>query len=108
MDCRGRESGVNGDLEPLSDGLDRIFGRLGLADPRVMSALQSEWSDLAGPPWRGNSKPVMVRGKTLVVEATTPSQVAFLRYGSTKLLATLAERFGEEVIVEVEVVPPRR
>ena len=99
---------MSGDLEPLAEGLERIFGRLGLPDPRVMSAVLSEWTDLAGPPWSGNSKPVVVRGRTLVVEATTPSQVAFLRYGTAKLLATLAERFGEGVITTVEVVPPRR
>jgi hypothetical protein len=96
------------DLEPLAEGLEKVFGRLGLPDPRVMSAIIDEWDTLAGTPWKGNSKPVVVRGRTLVVEATTPSQVAFLRYGKAKLLTTLAGRFGEGVITEIEVVPPRR
>ncbi len=98
---------MNGDLEPLAQGLEKIFGRLGLPDPRVMSAVIDDWDQLAAPPWRGNSRPVVVRGRTLIVEAAKASQVAFLRYGATALLAALAERFGPEVITSVEVVPPR-
>ena len=96
------------DLEPFADGLDEMFVKLGLADPRVMSAILEEWSDLAGAPWAGNSRPVVVRGKTLVVEANAPSRVAFLRYGVTTLLEALSARFGEGVITGVEVTPPRR
>ncbi|HEX6945981.1 MAG TPA: DUF721 domain-containing protein [Acidimicrobiia bacterium] len=96
------------ELEPLAEGLEKVFGKLGLPDPKVMSAVMEEWAELAGPPWTGKSKPVVVRGHTLVVEASSPSQVAFLRYGITKLLTTLGERFGEGVITDVDVVPPRR
>ena len=60
---------MSGDLEPLGEGIEKIFGRLGLPDPRVMSAVLDEWDELGAPPWRGNSRPVVVRGRTLVVEA---------------------------------------
>lgn len=99
---------MTSDFEPLAEGLEKIFGRLGLPDPRVMSAVMSEWEQLAAPPWSGNSRPVVVRGRTLVVEAAKASQVAFLRYGISTLLATLSERFGPDAITGVEVVPPRR
>ncbi len=99
---------MNGDLEPLATSLEKVFGRLGLPDPRIMSAVMDDWDRLAAPPWQGNSRPVVVRGRTLVVEAGKASQVAFLRYGTAALLATLAERFGPDVITAVEVVPPRR
>lgn len=96
------------DLEPFADGLDEMFVKLGLPDPRVMSAILDDWADLAGAPWSGNSRPVVVRGKTLVVEANAPSRVAFLKYGIKALLEALAARFGDGVITGIEVVPPRR
>jgi predicted nucleic acid-binding Zn ribbon protein len=99
---------VSRDLEPFADGLDEMFVKLGLPDPRVMSAILQDWVDLAGAPWAGHSRPVVVRGKTLVVEANAPSRVAFLKYGIKGLLEALAARFGEGVITGVEVVPPRR
>ncbi|MFO7298815.1 MAG: DUF721 domain-containing protein [Actinomycetes bacterium] len=96
------------DLEPIGEGLEKMFSRLGLPNPGVMAAVMAEWEELAGPPWKGNSKPVVVRGRTLVVEASASSQVAFLKYGITKLLQSLAGRFGEGVITQIEVIPPRR
>jgi predicted nucleic acid-binding Zn ribbon protein len=99
---------VSRDLEPFADGLDEMFGKLGLPDPRVMSAILEDWSELAGPPWVDHSRPVIVQGKTLVVEANAPSRVAFLKYGIKSLLEALAGRFGDGVITGVEVVPPRR
>jgi len=41
-----------------------------------------------------------------VVEATAPSMVAFLRYGSAELVASLKEVIGEGVIEQVEVRAP--
>lgn len=96
------------DLEPLSDSLAEMFGRLGLPNPTVMADLGSHWEELAAEPWRGRSRPVVVKGKTLVVEAASPSMVAFLKYGISDLVDRLAERFGEGVISSVEVVPPDR
>jgi Dna[CI] antecedent, DciA len=96
------------DLEPVADTLDDVFSRLGLAHPQVMAAINEEWGRLAGRPWEGRSKPVVLRGKTLVVEASQPSMVAFLRYGEATLLETLAARFGEGLITSIEVVAPGR
>lgn len=96
------------DLEPFSDSVDEMFARLGLPDPTVMSGVSTEWDELAGPPWAGRSKPVFIRGKTLVVEAASASMVAFLRYGETALLERLAERLGEDVIEAVDIKPPAR
>ncbi len=99
---------MSGDLEPVSDTLEEVFTRLGLAHPQVMAELSQKWDDIAPSPWGGRSRPVLVKGKTLVVEATQPSLVAFLRYGITALLDSLAKRFGEGVVTVVEVVPPGR
>lgn len=96
------------DLEHFSESVDDMFSRLGLPDPMVMAAVGSEWDDLAGPPWSGRSKPLYVRSKTLVVEASSASMVAFLRYGVANLLERLRGRFGEGVIETIEIVLPGR
>jgi hypothetical protein len=61
---------------------------------------------LAGSPWSGRSRPLFIQGKTLVVEATAPSMVAFLRYGSSELVAALSRVIGDGVIEQIEVRPP--
>ncbi|MEE8376316.1 MAG: DUF721 domain-containing protein [Acidimicrobiia bacterium] len=99
---------TDNDLEPFSESLNDVFARLGLPDPVLMSHVNSEWEALAGKPWVGRSKPMFVRGRTLVVEASGPSMVAFLRYGEASLLQALKERFGKGVIDSIEVVPPGR
>jgi hypothetical protein len=96
------------DLEPLADTLNRVFARLGFADPRLLSTLSSEWETLAPQPWPQRSKPVGVRGKTLVVEASSPSMVAFLRYGVSDLLDAISSRLGAGVIDGIDVRPPGR
>lgn len=94
------------DLEHFSESVDDMFARLGLPDPMVMAGISSEWDDLAGPPWSGRSKPLYIRGKTLVVEAASPSMVAFLRYGETSLIEKLADRFGKGTIEAVDIKSP--
>ncbi|HUG08761.1 MAG TPA: DUF721 domain-containing protein [Acidimicrobiia bacterium] len=94
------------DLEHFSESVDDMFARLGLPDPMVMAAVSTEWERLAGPPWSGRSKPLYVRSKTLVVEASSASMVAFLRYGESSLLERLRERFGEGVIETIDIKVP--
>ena len=94
------------DLEPFSSSIDEVFNKLGLPDPVLMSKITENWDELAGNPWVGRSKPLYVRGRTLFVEASAPSMVAILKYGVSTLTETLKNRFGNEVIHDVEVVPP--
>lgn len=94
------------DLEPFSRSVDEMFRRMGMSDPVVMASIGSEWDTLAGPPWSGRSRPLYIRGTTLVVEAASGSMVAFLRYGESKLIDTLAERFGPGVVDHVDIRPP--
>jgi len=96
------------DLEHFSESVDDMFARLGLPDPVVMAGISAEWDQLAGPPWSGRSKPLYIRSKTLVVEAVSASMVAFLRYGETSLLETLADRFGNGTVEAVEIRSPER
>lgn len=94
------------DLEPFSRSVDDMFRRMGMSDPVLMASIGSEWDKLAGPPWSGRSKPLYIKGTTLVVEAVSGSMVAFLRYGESNLVETLTERFGPGVIDRVDVRPP--
>lgn len=96
------------DLEHFSESVDDMFARLGLPDPVVMAGVSTEWDDLAGAPWSGRSRPVYMKGKTLVVEAVSPSIIAFLRYGEADLLESLSRRFGEGVVEAVEIKAPGR
>ena len=94
------------DLERFSDSVDDMFRKMGLPDPVVMAALNSEWEDLAGTPWAGRSRPLYIKGTTLVVEASSASIIAFLRYGESGLLQSLSERFGVGVVEGVEIRSP--
>jgi predicted nucleic acid-binding Zn ribbon protein len=97
-----------GDLSSFESSLDEVFRKLGLPDPIVMSRVTENWDELAGSPWSGRSTPLYVKGKTLVVEAESPSMVAFLRYGSADLITALTARLGVGVIEQIEVRPPAR
>jgi predicted nucleic acid-binding Zn ribbon protein len=94
------------DLTPFRTSLEEMFRKMGLSDPIVMSRLSAGWDELAGSPWAGRSRPLFIQGKALVVEASAPSMVAFLRYGSSALVASLKEVIGEDVIEQIEVRPP--
>lgn len=96
------------DLEHFSESVDEMFTRLGLPDPVIMAALNSEWETLAGAPWSGRSQPLYLKGTTLVVEASSASMVAFLRYAEGSLVTRLAERFGEGKIDGVQIQAPGR
>ena len=96
------------DLEPFSDSVDSMFARLGLPNPEVMAVVNTEWEELAGNPWAGRSHPMFIRGKTLVVEASSAGMIAFLRYDQNGLIDRLARRLGTGLITDVEITPPGR
>jgi hypothetical protein len=94
------------DLTSFGSSLDEVFRRLGLPDPVLVSRITTDWDGIAGSPWAGRSKPLFIQGKTLVVEASTPSMVAFLKYGVADLIKTLGAHVGEGVVDQIEVRPP--
>lgn len=94
------------DLEPFSRSVDDMFRRMGMSDPVVMASIGAEWDKLAGSPWSARSKPLYIKGTTLVVEAASASMVAFLRYGEANLVETLAKRFGAGVVDHIDVRVP--
>jgi len=95
-------------LTSFESSLDEMMRRMGLPDPALMAQLSAEWDSVAGDPWRGRSRPLTVQNKTLVVEASAPSMVAFLRYAQQGLLDAIAARFGDGVIDTVDIRSPER
>lgn len=96
------------DPKPLGELVRTLIERYRLADPDTWSRLQREWSELAGEPWSTRSTPRSLQDGKLVVEATTAASVGVLRYGTTSLVARLAEELGDGVVTQADVVPPRR
>lgn len=94
------------DMSSFEATMMEMFRRMGLPDPLLVGRIKDEWDQLASSPWAGRSKPLTVQGKTLVVEANSPSLVAFLKYGSSGLLVSLELRFGPGVIENIEVRGP--
>lgn len=93
---------------PFDEALTDTFRRLGLGEPGVMMELAAEWSQIAGEPWASKARPVYLRSGVLVVEATVPGAVGFLKYGVAELERRLAERFGRTQVGSVEIRAPRR
>ena len=87
--------------------MNDMFRRLGLPDPLLVGKIRKDWESLIDERWRGRSKPLTIQGKTLVVEAGSPSQVAFLRYGVKNLLEAIEGRYGPGLIDAVDIRPPR-
>lgn len=93
---------------PFEEALGETLRKLGIAEPALMLDLQTEWAELAGEPWVSKSTPLFVKGGVLVVEATDPGAVAFLRYGVAELEQRLRDRFGGDTLSRVEIRPPQR
>lgn len=94
------------DLHSLGALLRSTLGALGLERVEVTLALQNEWEELAGDPWAGASRPMVVRDGELTIEADSASTVRFLRYAIGDLSRKLDERFGEGVINNIVVKAP--
>jgi hypothetical protein len=99
---------MSGKPEALDSVLSRILANLGLPPPDLLPRLQETWSHLAGPPWAGQSSPVLLRGGELVVESDSPQLVSILRYASGELLRRLDEELGPGRIDTIRVSGPRR
>lgn len=94
------------DMSSFETAMMEMFRRMGLPDPLLVGRIRDEWEELAPAPWKGRSTPLTIQGKTLIVEAATPSLVAFLKYGTSDLLASLEKRFGPGLIEAIEVRGP--
>ncbi|HJR88252.1 MAG TPA: DUF721 domain-containing protein [Acidimicrobiia bacterium] len=99
---------MSGKPEALDSVLSRILGNLGLPPPDLLPRLQQSWDDLAGPPWAGQSSPLLLRRGELVVESASSQLVSILRYASGELLRRLDEELGPGRVDTIRVISSRR
>lgn len=91
------------EMVPLDEAMREALGALGLADPGLMSRMSSEWSEVAGEPWAGGTRPVYLRQGTLVVEVAEAGRIPLLRYGAPDLGRRLSACYGPDIVTEVEI-----
>ncbi len=94
------------DLQSIGALLRATLGSLGLDRIDLTMRLMKDWDEIAGPPWAGASNPVVVKDGELIVEATSPGSVRFLRYSIGELIRRLDEQVGDGVVSAVTVRPP--
>ena len=97
-----------GDLSSFESSVSDLFRKIGLPNPEVMSQITDDWDGVAGDPWAGRSRHIIIKGTTLIVEASVPSLVAFLRYAVSDLKDRLETLVGKGIIEHIEVRPPSR
>ena len=96
------------DLGSIDQLIGPMLRKLGVADLSVMTTLTDDWDLVAGSPWAGASRPLIIRHGELVVEANSPAAVRMLRYAAESLAKRLSDQFGAGVIDSVRVVAPSR
>ncbi len=85
----------------------RVLAAAGLPAPGRIKQLRDDWDRIAGDPWKGQSSPLLLQDRQLVVESSATQLVAFLRYATGDLLQRLDRELGAGVIDTIRVVPPR-
>jgi hypothetical protein len=91
------------DPVPFGHALDAALQRLGIADLDVLMELDRAWDEIAGSPWSGVSRPVVLRRGELVVEAGSGPAAGLLRYAVGDLHRRLDGRFGPGVVAAITV-----
>jgi len=88
---------------PLRAGLDRVVRRLGGPSADVASGVFGRWEELVGETVAANSRPVAVRGATLVIAVSDPAWATQLRFLERDLVARLTAELGASSIDSIEV-----
>ncbi len=99
MGCHLGEGRLMEGIGPL---IESLLGKLGVGRLDAISRLGEEWEAIAPEPWRSHSRPVVIRGETLVVEAPAAAR-SVLKYAERRLLGALDEALGPGVVQRVEL-----
>ena len=75
----------------LSEVLETISERMGVAGPDVLGAIFGRWEHLVGAALAAHVRPVRLRDVTLVVVADHPAWAAQVRHLAPEILARLAD-----------------
>ncbi len=90
-------------LEEISDVLDDVMRRLGVARPVDVAQLVTDWDDTAGEPWAGRSQPAALEGGELVVEVSDGAAASLLRYQTGDLIRRLEKVLGQGLVTSVRI-----
>jgi hypothetical protein len=98
---------VPGEARPpteIGDALAAIGRELGLADPRVVSALTRDWVELVGETVAEHARMRSLRGGVLTIEVDAAPWATELRYLTGALSERFAARVGADAVREIRVV----
>lgn len=86
------------DPEAIDDLIGSIVQKAGVCADLNASKLVASWDDIVPERWLGRSKPIGVRGQTLLVEVPKGADASLLRYDTAGLLRRIASRFGPNLV----------
>ena len=87
----------------ISEVLGTIIEKAAVGIDVRHGQLISDWGAFAPDDWVAFGRPVGVRDKTLLVEASDGSGATVLRYQIPQLMKVIEERYGPEVVTAVKV-----
>jgi predicted nucleic acid-binding Zn ribbon protein len=87
--------------EPIDDLLGSIIERVGADKDLAISELVASWESIVPEAWRGRSRPIGVRERTLLVEVPSGAVASLLRYDSASLVSVVTDRFGPDLVHSV-------
>jgi predicted nucleic acid-binding Zn ribbon protein len=91
------------DPRPIGDSLPDVTKRLGLAKPKVLTAVFARWDEVVGSPLCDHVQPVGLRDGVLTVEVDDPAWVTQLRFLHDDLVARVNDATGTETVTKLEV-----
>lgn len=94
-------------MEGIGPLIEALLGKMGVGHLEAINRLGDEWETLVPEPWRSHSRPVVIRGDALIVEAPAEAR-SILRYAERQLLGALDEALGPGVVSRIEVRTSRR
>ena len=94
------------EARPVSAGVDRVLGRLGLQSANLQAILIDEWPALVGEDVARHTRPGAIRGRELTVFVRGAVWFAELkRIGVTTMQGRIARRVGDDRINRVVLRP---
>lgn len=87
----------------MNASLDRIVRHLGGPSADVTTRVFGRWSDLVGEAVAAHTRPVSMRGTTLVVAVSDPAWATQLRFLEHDLVERLRTELGPNAIDAIEV-----
>lgn len=94
---------AQGDPSTLRASLDRIVRRLGGPSADVATGVFGRWDELVGDAVAANSRPVALRGTTLVLAVADPAWATQLRFLERDLVTRLQGELGAGTVLAIEV-----